>query len=234
MQYRSNKPLASKTRGIRIALVFGVLSLIIACSTETRQLFFDIPPPSEQDLASETPSKGNRPAGDANNRYDYMGLAAFFPGLVGDQPPPPIEEIKQWDKIEAMMPKDEEDDVDWAAAVHQGIIRPRHGGDPRDLLATMFQWDFIIPVPPEEDDEDDEETAEADDEEEMEGNEDDALFQHSSHTQWLSCDNCHMTIYPYRRNPFTMKQKKKGESCGVCHGKVAFSLKTCGRCHPNG
>jgi c(7)-type cytochrome triheme protein len=227
---RGEKALDRAPGWLRATLALALVSLVIACSSETRQLFFDIPPPKPEVLTD----KQVKDETSLQRSGTGIGLAAFFPGLMDDAPPPPIEKIEEWDEVEAMLPKDDEDDVDWSAAIRQDIIRPRHGGDPRDLLGTIFQWDFIIPVPPEDDEDEDEEVAEADEEDEVEGNEDDALFQHSSHTQWLSCDNCHMTIYPYRRNPFTMKQKKKGESCGVCHGKVAFSLKTCGRCHPNG
>jgi len=62
-----------------------------------------------------------------------------------------------------------------------------------------------------------------------------AYFPHSAHTEWLGCKNCHISLYPYKRNPATMKEMKKGESCGNCHGKenVAFALRQCKRCHLN-
>jgi c(7)-type cytochrome triheme protein len=30
----------------------------------------------------------------------------------------------------------------------------------------------------------------------------------------------------------TMDELNDGKYCGVCHGKVAFPLTTCARCHP--
>lgn len=131
-------------------------------------------------------------------------------------PRPEIESVMEWDRVKKLLPKDYKKNIDWSAALEQGLIRPRPGEDPRALWATAFQWDFVI---------------------KGEEPEDDAFFPHSAHTQWLGCRNCHNpSLYPYKRNPATMKEmKKKGVSCGACHGKkkVSFSLKACDRCHLN-
>jgi len=60
------------------------------------------------------------------------------------------------------------------------------------------------------------------------------VFPHEAHTKWLTCASCHDGIFKMKKgaNPTTMaKMINAGESCGTCHGKVAFSLNTCGRCH---
>lgn len=63
------------------------------------------------------------------------------------------------------------------------------------------------------------------------------LFPHSIHTYWLSCKNCHPKIFipEAGANPITMTEIWKGEWCGRCHGKVAFSpfmpRENCVRCH---
>jgi c(7)-type cytochrome triheme protein len=254
----------NKQTGIRVkqfTLIPVILLAVIACSSETRQLFFDIKPPTAEELAAKPSESPEIQTNQTKDKSLSLSSSMFsFLGIDESLPPPAIEEVLEWEKAEQMLPKDEEDNVDWSEALRQGLIRPRTGSDPRTLLMTTFQWDFIIPAVVDEDededeDEDDEdeevetennneevdiaerddEANEEDEDEDDEANEDDAYFPHSSHTQWLSCKNCHMTIYPFRRNPATMKEMKKGKSCGVCHGKkkVAFSLKACGRCHLN-
>ncbi len=58
-------------------------------------------------------------------------------------------------------------------------------------------------------------------------------FPHLQHTKWLDCSNCHPRIFIPRRgaNPVSMNKVLRGEFCGVCHDKVAFSLFVCERCH---
>ena len=59
-------------------------------------------------------------------------------------------------------------------------------------------------------------------------------FPHKSHTQWLACVNCHDGIFVPKAgsNQVDMHKIFRGEYCGVCHGKVAFTpTNTCERCH---
>ncbi|WP_448191358.1 c(7)-type cytochrome triheme domain-containing protein [Azospirillum sp. sgz301742] len=58
-------------------------------------------------------------------------------------------------------------------------------------------------------------------------------FPHREHTEWLACTNCHPAIFLPKKdgNPINMYSILKGEFCGVCHGKVAFPLTDCFRCH---
>lgn len=61
------------------------------------------------------------------------------------------------------------------------------------------------------------------------------VFSHATHTQWLSCENCHP-------RPFATQAGKASQSgadlhsreyCGACHGSVAFGItRGCERCHP--
>jgi c(7)-type cytochrome triheme protein len=67
------------------------------------------------------------------------------------------------------------------------------------------------------------------------------VFSHDKHFKALfpndtingdDCTTCHSTIYkPQGKRPVTMVEMYKGRSCGACHGKRAFSLSKCGRCH---
>jgi c(7)-type cytochrome triheme protein len=63
----------------------------------------------------------------------------------------------------------------------------------------------------------------------------DAVFPHGKHTQWLDCNDCHPWIFNIKKK-FTegleMMHIVEGQFCGVCHGKVAFPLQDCVRCHP--
>jgi len=59
-------------------------------------------------------------------------------------------------------------------------------------------------------------------------------FPHSSHTMWLACSNCHDQIFIPKAgaNPITMQKILKGQYCGVCHDKVAFTMfNSCENCH---
>lgn len=62
----------------------------------------------------------------------------------------------------------------------------------------------------------------------------DVIFSHKKHAGWHGCEVCHPEIYPATRAgavKFTMFQIVEGQSCGACHGKVAFALAYCDRCH---
>ena len=58
-------------------------------------------------------------------------------------------------------------------------------------------------------------------------------FPHKPHTKWLACSNCHPAIFLPQEgaNDISMNKVLRGEYCGVCHDKVAFSLFVCERCH---
>ena len=59
------------------------------------------------------------------------------------------------------------------------------------------------------------------------------LFPHRAHTEWLACSNCHPKPFVDRRaaNTVTMDSIMRGEHCGMCHDRVAFSIFACERCH---
>jgi c(7)-type cytochrome triheme protein len=202
------------TRATNVALVLFCLLLCVSCSTRTKQLFFDIQPPSAAELAErERQEEERRAATLAALETRPTDAKALFAGSVDDnQPRPEIDSVSDWETALAMLPKDYKKDADWVAALKQGLVRPRSGADPLAVYAAAFQWDFII---------------------EAEKPKNNAYFPHSAHTALLACKNCHMSIYPFKRNPASMKDMKAGASCGTCHGKdnVAFSLSNCKRCH---
>ena len=199
---------------MKVTLFLFCIMFVFSCSTSTRQLFFDIPEPSAEELAEKAQLEQQRReavlAQLDNQPTDAKSLMSseFDP----DQPRPDIESLKTWEQVLEALPKDYKKKTDWVAAFEQGLITPRSGPDPMSKYAAAFRYDFII---------------------EAEKPKNEAYFPHSAHTQWLGCKNCHVALYPYKRNPATMKEMRKGASCGVCHGKVAFSLKQCKRCHLN-
>ncbi len=61
----------------------------------------------------------------------------------------------------------------------------------------------------------------------------DVLFPHKQHTEWLDCSNCHPAIFNPQKgsNIISMPLIMLGQSCGVCHGTVAFPVSECAKCH---
>ena len=131
---------------------------------------------------------------------------------------PDVESINSLQDPKVSMkdfPKDRRGEVNWVKTLSQGLIQPRKSvkGDPweEEIMRTM-DLDILMTN-----------TAEMPH----------VLFPHFQHTEWLTCSNCHFEIFiPQRRaNPISMTRILKGEFCGRCHDKVAFSLWTCERCH---
>ncbi len=114
------------------------------------------------------------------------------------------------------LPKDGTGNVSWTAAVMNGFINPKGSLDPDEDEDPVFNLNIFIEakVP-------------------LMAN---VIFPHSIHTYWLSCNNCHPKIFipEAGANPITMDEIFKGEWCGRCHGKVAFTFwprSNCTRCH---
>jgi c(7)-type cytochrome triheme protein len=63
------------------------------------------------------------------------------------------------------------------------------------------------------------------------------VFSHEKHAIWGGCELCHPEIFPPASRgklTFSMYSNINGQYCGACHGKVAFPLNSCKRCHPSG
>ena len=111
------------------------------------------------------------------------------------------------------LPTDKFGLVDWVAALEQGMIKPRSNIDPKGPEGVPFDMNILMPS--------------------KTGMIAGAYFPHKTHTTWMSCDSCHIKIFmPLAgSNDLTMSTIVKGQACGVCHGKVAFPLNDCTRCH---
>ncbi|MBI5048598.1 MAG: hypothetical protein HZB54_06600 [Deltaproteobacteria bacterium] len=104
--------------------------------------------------------------------------------------------------------------VDWVKALEDGKFKPKTGlkGDEQminlDVVVEIFLRNPVMP---------------------------DVIYPHAAHTKILVCDNCHPNIFKPQAasNQTTMNKINQGHYCGVCHGKVAFPLEDCFRCHRN-
>ena len=114
------------------------------------------------------------------------------------------------------LPKDPSGNVNWTAAVVNGYINPRGsleaGVEEEPPLHLNIFIEAKVPLMA------------------------NVMFPHSIHTYWLSCNNCHPKIFlpEAGANPITMDEIFKGQWCGRCHGKVAFTFwprDNCVRCH---
>jgi len=118
---------------------------------------------------------------------------------------PPIEALKGFPSATFG------DGVNWVEALHKHQIKPRAN---QAGTKKQFALEMNIRMP-------------------VKGTMNDVMFPHKIHTEWLACRNCHTGIFLMKKdgNPITMEKITKGKYCGVCHGKVAFPIANCNRCH---
>lgn len=133
--------------------------------------------------------------------------------LPAPEPEPIALSFASFDEVEAAFPKDVMGNVDWVAALSDGLLAPSPGIDPNTPDIPPMPLDVRLDpgIPAFE-----------------------VVFPHAAHTTWLRCDNCHPGIFQMRAgaDPITMAAIFQGEYCGRCHGKVAFAPETgCPRCH---
>lgn len=102
--------------------------------------------------------------------------------------------------------------VDWVAALEQGKIAPRFDRDDPNKQPVVMDLNIIR---------------------EVKGSMPDVVYPHKQHTEWLDCSNCHPDIFIPKKgaNQISMASILLGEDCGVCHGKVAFPIADCRKCH---
>lgn len=134
----------------------------------------------------------------------------------GDSEPAPAELAASWEEAAELLPTDYAGQTDWMLALLSGAIAPRPGLDSSAPEQAVFDFNVRF--------------ADASD------RNNNVIYEHASHTQWLSCDNCHPAIFPLERGAesptITMAKIQAGEYCGVCHGTVAFAAdNSCARCH---
>lgn len=102
--------------------------------------------------------------------------------------------------------------VDWVKALGEGKIAPRYDRVNPDADPIVMDLNIVR---------------------EVKGSMPDVVYPHKQHTEWLDCSNCHPAIFIPQKgaNNISMASILVGEKCGVCHGKVAFPVAECRRCH---
>ena len=102
--------------------------------------------------------------------------------------------------------------VDWVQTLRSGQIAPWYVLE--DPEAEPFLMDLVIVR-------------------EVKGSMPNVVYPHLQHTEWLDCTNCHDEIFvPEKgKNEMSMAGILLGQKCGVCHGRVAFPVSDCRRCH---
>jgi len=180
-------------------------------------------PAAEPDQATpatepEAPSAKKAPsAANSFNRLLKKPAAASNAPPAEDgvhDPANPGTELLQWPS-EAFqdLPKTADGNrVDWVKALAEGLIAPRV--DLADPEAEPFTMDLVIVR-------------------EVKGSMPNVVYPHQQHTEWLDCTNCHDDIFVPQKgaNQISMAAILLGQKCGVCHGKVAFPVSDCRRCH---
>ena len=119
----------------------------------------------------------------------------------------------RYEALAQALPKDAIGNLDWDAAVRDGLLDPLPAIDPGALGMPPLPLD--VPLNPR-----------------TPGLE--VVFSHKTHTYWLSCDSCHPAIFAMQAgaNRMTMEKIFQGEYCGRCHGTVTFAVDSgCSRCH---
>jgi c(7)-type cytochrome triheme protein len=102
--------------------------------------------------------------------------------------------------------------VDWVKSLNNAKIQPLY--DRKDPTKQPMPMNLNIVM-------------------EVKGSMPNVVFGHKAHVAWLDCVNCHPKIFQPQKgaNQISMAQIMLGESCGVCHGTVAFPVTECRRCH---
>lgn len=243
-------------------LVAAVTALSVACAPKTRHavmsIFFDgVPTASEapkpvEPVASHTPATaaapsattppvpgmppaaGIPPAAAGSSAVAGAGalLGGAVPGVTDPNAPlvlpeSPLQQAKSWDEALGLLPRDIVGGVDWVKALKEKLALPlayvpTKAPQPPFTLDTLVPGVSALASPP------------------LDLNVEivpakvpfyKVVFPHSSHTMWLNCSSCHPGFVGRRPG---MAAIFSGEYCGMCHGKVSFSLTTsCARCHVN-
>ncbi|MFQ5899956.1 MAG: c(7)-type cytochrome triheme domain-containing protein [Thermodesulfobacteriota bacterium] len=117
-----------------------------------------------------------------------------------------------------IIPRDKFGLVNWVQLVNKKAIEPKASLDPDYKEPQPFNLNILFKM--------------------KGGFVDNVVFPHDIHTYWLDCVNCHNKIFFQFAgwNNVKMTEIAQGEWCGRCHGRVAFPVTDCTRCHkyPNG
>jgi c(7)-type cytochrome triheme protein len=195
--------------GWRIA---GIVAVGILCAASIYSCtFFETPTPSKTPVAASTPPAPPPPriVGSVNQGQleEYED-----PTDIPTPGPPYGRENRDPNTVLKNFPVDDEGNVDWVKAFKENVIHPHESLDLSKPPMPPFNFDIEIPAV---------------------GAMPNVIYPHYPHTFWLDCGNCHPSIFVMKRgaNPISMVKIVNGEFCGRCHGRVAFPISNCTRCH---
>jgi c(7)-type cytochrome triheme protein len=132
---------------------------------------------------------------------------------IHDPANPEIAKLKEPTAVlQELQPAKSGNFVDWVISLEKSQLMPAYDAKDASQQAMPMDLDIVIAV---------------------KGSAPNVLFRHKPHLYWLECNNCHTTIFQPKKgaNKTSMDQILRGESCGVCHGQVAFPINDCERCH---
>jgi len=207
-----------RVTGVRAARLGGWMMLMLFGGLTTCA---PPPPPQKTPLEAALEAAANR-QGPSSPAPGGSGAPSSAPGqgeAVGGEAVDSLAQIlieaekQQHPLAFYFLPKAEQGTyVDWAAALKYGVIRPVDSLDPDKKTMPPIDFNVVFKV---------------------KGDLPDVVYPHFPHTVWLDCRNCHPKIFVMRAgaNQVTMNGIMRGEFCGRCHGKVAFPLYDCNRCH---
>ncbi|MDH5633473.1 MAG: cytochrome c3 family protein [Gammaproteobacteria bacterium] len=185
-----------------------IVFLVSACTKDTMSLFFDVPPPTVEEMAQKRAAEAAQRLKPQDQTIDdQLKLKKLQPHELAGK----LAAATEFNQAMQYLPKDMFGQPDWLAAMDQNIIWPRSHIGTDNISKFVFGFDFFLkgPTPVF-----------------------DAWFPHSRHTELLDCASCHPKVFKYRGTPITMAEIRDGKYCGTCHGKVAFPVDVaCARCH---
>lgn len=152
---------------------------------------------------------------DPNAFYRYKTEQAVKQRLIDDGVHDPTADLSALqpplDALKGLPPSTFGNGINWVEALRRHKIEPR-----ADQLGKKKQFTLEMNIHMD-----------------VTGTMNDVVFPHRIHTEWLACKNCHTKIFKMKKdgNPITMQKITAGKYCGVCHGKVAFPIANCNRCH---
>ncbi len=157
-------------------------------------------------------AKGNAPQSLVAPRPE-TGIRVFEnPHNLPTPGPPYNKENSNPEVVMKSIPKEATGLEDWVKAFKEDKINPHESLDLDKKHSPPLKFDVEIPAV---------------------GSMPNVIFPHEPHTYWLDCTNCHPGIFMMKKggNPISMVKIVNGEFCGRCHGRVAFPIANCTRCH---
>ena len=206
---------------ITLVIVAFIITLILYACAVSKQTTTSSPPSSPQAVITAPPPV-QAPA--SFEIEHYTGNLEDPVNGLPEPGAPYARENSSGDVVLKDLPRDAVGNIDFVKAfgaeektgpsyrMGKAFIRPHESLDLSKPGAPPFPFDIPIPAV---------------------GAMPDVIFPHFPHTFWLDCANCHPGIFIMKKgsNPISMVKIVNGEFCGRCHGKVAFTISNCTRCH---